>query len=59
MNKTVPCKKCKRVFHVEGTPGMLKEVDQRIACPYCKELNDISWAPDATIRAVPYKGVPL
>jgi DNA-directed RNA polymerase subunit RPC12/RpoP len=53
MTKVVTCKRCNEPFWVEGPAGALKEEAVPVACPYCKEPNEIPWAPDSIIRAVP------
>lgn len=55
MVKTVRCTKCEKTFEVTGERGNMREVEQGVMCPYCREPNEILWPMDMAffVRKVP------
>ena len=46
MDRNVVYAKCRKTFTVHGNRGNMREVDQPVTCPYCGELNEVSWPMD-------------
>jgi phage FluMu protein Com len=43
MEKTIECASCKKIFKLVGPGGPSREVEQGVICPFCGEVNVVTW----------------